>query len=192
MARISMNTLIARLRGFASASADELTINGTAYFTDDQLQAVLESHSDYHNRVAVYPIGEYTNGEMLYTRYPLPYFLIWAEGAGDGSAWRLTDGTGANAPTHTFNMEARQIIFSSPTDGRTYYLSATVYDLHAAAADVWRQKMAHASQRVSFSVDGQAVSASDYHAHCARMVAYYDGLAGAKLVTRIRTDEVGR
>lgn len=192
MARTSMNTLIGRLRGFTSAGANELTINGVAYFSDDQLQTVLESYSTYHNRVPLYPIGEYTSGVMIYIRYPLPYYLIWAEGAGTGSAWRLVDGNGDDAPAHTFVMESRQVLFDAPTDGRTYYLSAMVYDLHAAAADVWRQKLAHASQRVSFSVDGQSVSASDYHAHCGRMVAYYDGLAGAKLVTRIRTDEVGR
>lgn len=192
MARSSMNTLIARLRGFTSASPDEVTINGVTYFSDDHLQAVLEAHSTYHSRVAVYPIGEYTSGVMIYIRYPLPYYLIWAEGAGTGSAWRLADGNGADAPAHTFYMESRQVLFDEPTDGRTYYLSAMAYDLHAAAADVWRQKLAHASKRVSFSVDGQSVSASDYHTHCERMVAYYDGLAGAKLVTRIRTDEVGR
>lgn len=191
MARTSLIPLITRLRQFTSAEANEFTLDSQAYFSDDHLQTALEAHSTYHQRVALYPIGEFVAGEMRYQRYPLLYFMMWIEGAGAGSAWRLVDGTGADAPAHTLHADIRQVIFDAPTDGRTYYLSAHGYDLHRASASIWRQKAAHVAKRVSFSVDGQAVSASDYHAHCLRMATYYETLAGASMARRLRVDEVG-
>ncbi|MDX2077014.1 MAG: hypothetical protein SFZ02_11320 [bacterium] len=190
MARISMTSLIAHLRELTSASTDEFTLNDIPYFSDDHLQTVLDSTSTHQSRVAIYPVGDYIGGAMVYTRYPLPHYMAYTEGAGDGSAWRVVDGTGATAPAHTLNMSARHILFDAPTDGRTYYLTATSYDMHRAASAIWLQKAAHSAKRVNFSVDGQQVSAGDYHAHCLKMVAYYDGLAGATTVRRVRMDEV--
>jgi len=193
MARTSMATLIAHLRELTATSTAELTINGVDYFTDDQLQDALMRHSAIQIRVALYPIGDYDGSEMVYVRYPLPYYMVWIEGAGDdGSAWALVDGNGADAPAHAFHPHTRQIGFDDPTDGRTYYLSATSYNMHRVAATIWSQKAAHSAHRVNFSVDGQAVSAGDYHAHCLKMVAYYEGLAGATMVRRVRVDEVKR
>lgn len=190
MARTSLIPLITRLRQFTSAETNEFTLDGHSYFSDDHLAAVLEAHSTYHHRAALYPIGEFVDGEMRYQRYPLPYYMIWIEGAGAGSAYGVVDGTGASAPPHTFDDDLRQIIFDAPTDGRTYYLSAHGYDLHRASASIWRQKAAHLAKRVSFSVDGQAVSASDYHAHCLQMARYYEALTGASMVRRLRVDDI--
>lgn len=190
MARTSLAPLITRLREMTSADVDEFTLDSQTYFSDDHLQAVLEAHSTHHSRAPLYPIGEFINAEMVYRRYPLPYYLIWLEGAGDDSAYLLVDGTGASAPAHTVNTDSRQVIFDAPTDGRTFYLSGQAYDLHLASAHIWRQKAAHVAKRVTFSVDGQAVSASDYHAHCIRMATYYDTLTGATMARRVRMDEV--
>ena len=57
-ARASMSDLLLTLRGLVSAGSAEYTVNGSAYWTDEQLQAVLDRHvsSFRHESLAPLPV----------------------------------------------------------------------------------------------------------------------------------------
>lgn len=151
-----MTTLISRLRDFTAAGTADYTVGGSTYWTDDQLQVVLDRH-----RIEVFdeqlsPVREIdSSGSAIFREYRSAYTAF--ESTDGGTAiFVLRDSTGSRAGTAdwTADYENGRITFSSDTGGTVYYLTGRSYDLNAAAADVWTQKASHVADRYSFTADG--------------------------------------
>ena len=69
-ARASMADLIVNLRSLTNAGANEYTVAGLPYWSDAQIQTVLDRHVSYINHEEIYPQETYeTGGSVSYYDY---------------------------------------------------------------------------------------------------------------------------
>ena len=193
MARTTMATLITSLRGMALAGSSDYTVNGLSYWTDNQLQDVLDAH---RKDVYGYPLTaqpSYSGGVAVYLEYHSG--IINLEQTDGGTAiFYITDGVGANVGTALYTADYNRgvITFLADTGGIDYELYGRTYDLNAAAADVWRQKAGQYATAVNFSTDNHRVDRGEIIKNCLKMAAFYTQQIGATNVIIMRGDNADR
>lgn len=178
MARSGMANLILRWRRMVDDA-------GTAVWDADQAQQILDAHRTdiWREIVTAHPIME--DGDTVWKTYSSAYDNL-EETTGGTAVFRLYDsgGTAVGTANYTPDYERGVIQFSADQAGSTYYLDARAYDLNAAAADGWTERMAKVSGWYSFESEGKGFDRSDYFKHCTEMADYYRGKA-PMLVTRL-------
>lgn len=187
--RATMATLITRLRGLAQAGLSEYTVSGVAYWTDSQLQDVLDTHrKDVYNHLLSGMEG-YEGGAAIYKEYHSGLSYL-EETSGGTAIFYVTDGVGANVGTALYTPDYIRgvVTFASDTGGIDYYLYARTYDLNAAAADVWRIKAGHYVTAVNFSTDNHRIDRGKIIENCMTMAAMYEKQAGAQQIIIMRND----
>jgi hypothetical protein len=109
---------------------------------------------------------------------------------GGTAVFQLQDAAGATLGTALWTADYGRgvVTFASNTAGSAYYVTGRVYDLNAAAADIWRTKAAQAAKRFDFSTDNHSVSRSQVMQHALQMADYYESLGAATVVTLRRDD----
>jgi hypothetical protein len=189
-----MLDLITTLRSMTAAGRDQYTVGGVTYWSDEQLQAALDSTRRYaHLHLVAIPTRG--AGQNVYQQYALPDGVKWVENIGTGSLTRLMDAGGNIVPSNLYsiNYYAGLVSFSADTGGIDYYLDASVYDCHHAAANVWQQKAGHYANRVDFKTDNHDIKASQEAAAARNMAAHYrelsDTLSGIRVSRLTRIDE---
>jgi hypothetical protein len=65
------------------------------------------------------------------------------------------------------------------------------WDLNAAAADIWRQKAALASSRITFTADGATFQRDIVFRNCLSMASYYGSRAGTIIFGRTTLESAG-
>ncbi len=182
-ARAGMLTLITRLRGMTNA--------GTADWSDEALQDVLDARRVDLNRAPLTPDPEYVSGTTLWHDYyaPLGNFEEASSGA---QYWRVenTSGEAVGTADYTVDYAAGHIRFAADQGGTAYYLRARSYQMNLAAADVWRRKAAIYAERYDVQTDNHRLSRSQVIAHCLKMAAEYEAKAGIQSVQVVRGDLV--
>jgi len=178
MARTGMSALLTEFRGLAEAGTSEYSVAGTSYWSDDQLQDVLDIHRKdvIFEPLQMYPV-QIAGGSLGYYDYRSSYGYYEATTGGSAVLY-LQDSTGANVGTANYTTDARrgQFQFSVNQMGTVYYLTGRSYDLNAAAADIWRRKAAHyAPTSFDFSTDNHSIHRSQVYKHCKEMADYFDG-----------------
>ncbi len=178
--RASMADLLTTLRGLTTAGSVEYTVNAVSYWTDVQLQAVLDRHVTPIRHEELNPIAQVGIGSIGYFDYQSSYRFFETTDAGTA---RLTvqDQTGATIGTAAFTVDYPRglISFGTSTLGQTRYVTGYSYDLNAAAADVWSQKAAHYVTAYDFSTDSHNLSRGQIIKNCLTMSKEY--AAGAKV-----------
>lgn len=190
MARTSMSSLITRLRGMTNAGTADYTIAGSAYWTDDQLQEVLDQHRRDLNRVVLDPEPEYAGGTAYYYDYYAPVGNLEAYNATDANVFQVEDmdGDAAGTADYTADYLRGVIRFDADQGGTSYYLRGRTYNVNAAAADVWRRKAAHVADRFDIATDNHRLSRSQMIQQYLAMAQNYDREAGIRTATFVRTD----
>lgn len=170
MARTTMSDLITTLRGMTNAGTADYTIGTVTYWTDDQMQSALDRYRLDVVRLSVSPAVEYDGGTVVYTRYATG--VMYWEGS---TAFELQDSTGNAVGTalYTFDAERGVITFSATTTGVDYYACGAVYDMDAAAADVWEKKAAQAADLFNFSTDNHSIQRGAIIQNYLRMASQY-------------------
>lgn len=190
MARTTMTALIEQLRGFTDTSATDYTINGVQYWSADHLQTTLERHRTDVIREPLTATPAYgAGGTLSWREYRSGH--RWFEQTDGGTAvFVVENGVGADSGTADWSADYNRglVTFTADQGGTAYYLTARSYDLHGAAADVWRQKAAQASKKYDFSTDNHNLSRSQQFKHCIQMANYYESLRGAQVVELTRSD----
>lgn len=175
MVRAGMTELIASLRGMTDAAADEYTVAGITYWSDGQLQDILDRcRHDYYNHPLA-PAVEYMGGDIVYQSY------YWHEGQhverldSGSAAWLLQDGNGAAAGTadYTPYYEAGYVRFAADQAGRGWALTYRAYDMNRAASLVWERKAAHVASRFDLSTDNHNLHRSQLRQGYLQMAAHY-------------------
>lgn len=190
MARSGMSNLILRLRGMTDTSESEYTVNSVAWWTDDQLQDILDQHRTDWSDVELVVQPEYVSGDWATRDYHLPR-MNWEEYTSDSDIWRVvdTDGAAVSTSTYTADYLTGVIRFSSDQDHAIYYLRGRSFNLDAAAADVWRRKMAHyANTSFNFAADGQRFDRHQLVQSAMMMIQMYEKSGGAKSSPFVRSD----
>lgn len=180
MARAGMSNLIAELRSLAQVGTSDHTLNSITFWSDDQLQEMLDRYRQTWKRVLLESAEDYIDGDYSYTEYVIPSRLKWFEESAASSGWALRDSAGAAVvASHTINYESGIITFAADTRDADYYLDARTYDLYSAAADVWRRKASFVASATDWKSDNHDIKASQEYKHCLAMAEHFEGMAGA-------------
>lgn len=190
MARSGMSHLISKLRALTASGTADYSVSGTTFWTDDQLQSVLDQwRVDFKARELVVS-QSVDNGVVHWYDYYLRDYQ-WVEGTASGTAaWLLTDAIGGTVAysAYTLNMDALHLQFTSDTLGTVYYLSGRAYDMYQAAGDVWEQKAADVADRFDLKTDNHDMKRSQLYDHYMKMAKRYRAKGGVQTSTMTRPD----
>jgi hypothetical protein len=179
-ARTGLSYIITELRGMTDAGTADYTVAGAAYWTDDQLQVILDNHRHDLTLVELQAREQYSSGGTLqYFDYYAPYGYF-EQTTGGSAIFYVQDGSYAIMGTTTYTPDYRRgvVSFAADTSGSTYYLTGRSYDIYGAAADIWRRKASHYTTSVNFSTDNHSVSMGAVIENCLKMAQYYQAQAG--------------
>jgi hypothetical protein len=185
MARSGMQTLIDTVRGYANAAPDEWTVSTNTslveYWSDEEIQRVLDRHKTEYIHEPLEPIGAYALGNPVILRYRTGVHNL--EG---GSEFKVEDVSGTVTPA-SIDYARGIVTFATDQAGKPYWWTGFEYDLHAAAADIWRMKASHVAGLVDFSTDGHSIKRSQQAQQYLDMSLYYqqrsnEGVQTARIV----------
>lgn len=159
MPRPGMSHLILNLREKTHTSASDYTLNGVSYWTDDQLEAVLDQH-----RTDVV-LGRLTR--LSDTLYAVP-----ARHIESGDAFEVQAPDGSVVSGYTLDPVASLVTFTAPV-ASDLTASYRAYDLDNAAADVWEIIAAHASDRFDVSTPDHKLMLSQLRKNALAMAQHY-------------------
>lgn len=174
--------MLQELRTYTLVGPTDYTVNSVSYFSDDQLQTLLDRTQLVSRLVPLRPIPVRNGSLTQWFDYLIPEELgIWYEETTTSGAFVVKDFTGTALTVgvdYTVNYQSRIITFATSTGGQSYLLDAKTYDLYAAAAACWRQKAGFESQRVDWSSDNHNIKASQRRDYCIKMAEYYEQKSG--------------
>ena len=178
-----MNNLIKRVRALTD-SPSAYTDTSTPYWADVDLQDILDSNAQL---IIDDPL---TWRPQVVGGGTVNYFVANAnyrdlEEATSGTArWIVRDSVGAEYGTANYTPDYRQgqIRFTTNRGGTAYYLTAYTYDVHAAAADVWLERLANFADWYKFSADNQTFDRNQAFEHAKTMEARERQLVGKNVV----------
>jgi hypothetical protein len=189
MSRSTLALPIARVRELAAA--------GTADYSDDAIEAVLDrNRRDFADDV-LSPLREYdAGGTVRYFVHQSQFRNLEATQGGTAVLYvRNAAGARIGTASYSVDTQAGRITFVADTAGTVYYLTGRTYDVYAAAAEVWRLKAAEVAQRFDFTADGASFKASQlleqYNKmadQCSAMATFGQGAAGLRSSTMVRDD----
>ncbi|MCC7210130.1 MAG: hypothetical protein IT323_22695 [Anaerolineae bacterium] len=188
-ARTGMVNLIRRLRGLTHAGTADYSVAGTDWWTDDQLQEVLDACRVDLNHVPLSEAPEYSGGvqvfRMFYTGYP-----NLEEMDSGTDAFDIENGRGDSVGTALYTADyIRGVVnFTSSYNGTALYITGRSYDLNIAAAQVWREKAAWRANFINFSADDQSFTQAQWFAHCQEMAGLYEAASGVSSAQLYRSD----
>ena len=136
MARTGMTNLIGELRTLAVAGTNDYSLGTTNYWTDDQLQTVLDRHQLTVVREELYPVEQYEGGTLVYKEHRSQYGSYRPPAARRYSRSRTCRATSARALVNG-SYKGRAGI-RCRTGGSACY--QRIIGIYRAAACVWRQK----------------------------------------------------
>lgn len=180
-ARTGLGYIITELRGLIDAGTADYTVSGAAYWTDDQLQAILDNHRRDVTLLELDAREQYSTGGTLeyYDYYATPFgYFEQTTGGSQIFYVQAADYQLMGTATYTPDYRRGVVTFGTNTGGSTYYLTGRAYDIYGAAADIWRRKAAHYTTSVNFSTDNHSVSMGAVIENCLKMSEYYATQAG--------------
>jgi hypothetical protein len=192
-ARASMADLITNLRSLTNAGALEYTVAGNPFWTDKQLQTVLDRHVTYIRDEVLRPLETISaGGSTSYFDYQSSYRFLEST-VGGTSRFIVKDETYTAIGTAAYTVDYPRgfVTFGTTTTGLTRYLTGYSYDLNAAAADVWSQKAAHYVTSYDVQTDNHGLKRSQIIQNCLTMAKNYSSGAMVFSVSVDRSDTVG-
>ena len=169
MARTGMVDLIAQVRRLTNAGTAEYAVDANSYWSDDQIQSLLDANSRFFSNELVQWTPQNISGMSTYLYGYTPYGYL--EGTASGTARLVVrDGDGeVVASGYTINEEKGEIIFDSDQNGNSYYITGYTYNPYSAAADLWLERLAQFSLWYQFSADTRSYSRQQAFEHAEKM-----------------------
>lgn len=188
-ARAGMTNLIRRLRGLTQVGTADYTVASTTWWSDEQLQEVLDLYSTEWNLSELRPEPELSSGSFAWRDYYAARGNL-EEAASGSQYWEVEDVEGDAVDTADYTADYLKGIIRFDTDqaGAVYYLRARSYNLNAAAAQIWREKAGWRTAYIDFKADDQSFSQSQWFTHCMEMATGYDREDGMHSSTLERSD----
>jgi hypothetical protein len=187
-ARSGMAELITELRGMCDAGADDYSIAGFPYWSDAQLQRILDNHRTDLKWVEMEAQEE---ADLTYVDYVI-YSGNLEQTTGGTAIFIVQDvhGAAVTSPTYTVDYLRGVVTFDSDTTGTPYWVTARSYDLQGAAAEVWRRKQSHYAAAVDFSTKVHNIRRSQLYEHAKERAEYFEarGEGGFGTVSIMRSD----
>lgn len=184
MARSGLANVILKLRQMTNAGTADYSLAGVTFWSDDQLQAVLDQHRTDIFSQQLQTVPTVVGG----TTYYYDYYCTGGDYEQGTAAFQVTDSLG-NAVAPTVNYQMGHLSFGTVNQGgTTYYLTARAFDVSAAAAQVWKAKAAHVADAYDFSADGHSMSRSQLQKQYLQMASLYAGESAPVSVSMMRGD----
>lgn len=179
-ARSTMSNLISTLRGMTNAGTADFTVGSSTFWSDDQLQTILDRYVNVIRDETLSPMNEIsTGGTVIYKDYQSKSRFF--EGTNAGTAQFVirnpSNGNVSGTADWTANYETGLVSFNADTQGTVYSLSGRSYDVYAAASEVWYQKASHAAEQIDFTTAGHTIKRSNVYAASLAMAKRYEGMA---------------
>ncbi len=189
-ARPGMTDLLSTLRGMTDAGTADYTIAGVPYWSDTQLQDVLDKHRYDIRSEVLMPQPSYVPGGVEYYQYNSSFDNFEAT-TGGTAIFIIKDGVGnvQGTATYTADYVTGRIEFASNTGGVDYYLTGRSYDLNAAASDVWKRKASQVAKAFSFSTDNMRVDKGAMVRSYMDMANAFQSMARPQNYQMLRGDE---
>lgn len=175
--RDGMKSLIRRLRQMCEAGPTDYSLNEITYWSDEDLQDRLDDTRRQVIGVELTQRPQYVSGAFVYKRYEIPRSVGNAvEGAASGDmVFRVcdSDGVDVDSADYTFNERDLTLEFTADTEGTTYYWDGFIFNMQAAAREVWLAKAAHMHQAINFTADGHRFDREAMYKHCIEMAEFH-------------------
>lgn len=179
--RNGMVNHILELRRMTDASATEVKINNVQYWTDDQLQSILDVYRHDVLDLSLLPASQREAGTDVTYRYYIPDEVgAWIEN--DATVFSVVDENGVAQTDYTYDGINRYILFSANTSGATRLLRCRFFDMRLAAARVWFEKAGHRVALIDWKAGGQNLNEDQEYQHCMAMFVAYSGSGGVKSI----------
>jgi hypothetical protein len=190
MARTGMSTLISNLRDLGVAGTGDYTLGTTNYWSDNQLQTILDRHKLNVLHEELVSVATYNTGGTLQYKDFYSAFGNYEETSAGTAIFVVEDGTGNAIGTSLWSMDyaTGKLTFTADQGGSVRYITGQSYDLYSAAADVWRQKAGHHAAGVDFSTDNMTVKRGQLQKNDLEMANYYAGMGRVKHMSFERDD----
>ena len=186
-ARSGMATLVHRVRSFANIGPVDYEVAGVPYWSDAQVQEVLDDYRTEIHRSELFPVLAYEGaGTVVYKEYHAQFQNI--ESGTAVFELELATGAGSGTANYTMNYALGIATFTNDQGGTAHFMTGRSYDLNAAAAEIWRIKAAQVAHLVSFSTDNHSINRSDMRKGYLEMAGYYASQGAPKTVKMDRGD----
>lgn len=174
MVRETIRSGILRLRELTEAAFDD-EFHGVLYWSDEQLQTILDRFSTYVPRFPLRSFRVLENGvwQTRVKSFSVDHFLAIEEMAA------VYDENGfAYTGEHTIDYTRRLVFFGdSFTDTEAMYsIELTWYDLTRAAADVWRMKAGQRADYIQMQAGTHKSMFQQEYEHCLERQRYFESL----------------
>jgi len=189
MARTGMTNLISLLRDYTIAGTADYTVGTTSYWSDNQLQTVLDRNKLTVLREQLLSFESYVGGTLVYKEYRSQYGN-YEETSGGTAIFEIEDSVGSTIGTTNWSMDYVNgvLTFAADTAGTPYYLTGYSYDVNRAAADVWRMKAGHHAVSIDWSTDNMSIKKGQLIKNDTMMADYYAGMGRMKKIQFDRDD----
>jgi len=188
--RAGMTDLIQKVRDMSVAGTGDYTLGTVSYWTDDQLQTILDRNRLTVVREELVDIAKYSTSGVLEYKEFYSQYGNYEQTTGGTAVFVIDDGTGNAIGTSEWTMDYANgvVTFASDQAGSVRYLNGYSYDIYTAAADVWRMKSGHHAGAVNFKTDNMSVNRGDLIKNDLQMANYYAGRGRVKKIQFDRDD----
>lgn len=176
--RTGMQDLISQFRSSIQES-------GTAIFTDERIQQILDSNSQQLLQVPLRTEYQYINGTISYTDYFID--CQWLEGTATSTV-RVYNSQGTAVTNYASDFINGQFTFDQNTLGTAYYFSGKSFNFYKAVSEAWNEKAAYYSNQFDFTVEGRSYKKSQVVQQCKEMANLYGSKASVVLMPIDRGD----
>ena len=154
--RSGMTNLISQFRSYVQES-------GTAIFSDDRIQDILDSNSTYLYQAPLAVIPQRNNGTLIYQQYVTDH--TWLEGTATTTN-KLYNANGTVVTNYTSDFINGKFAFDADTRGTPYYFDGRTYNFFKAVSDGWNEKAAYYATQFDFTVEGRSYKKSQVVLQC--------------------------
>lgn len=178
MARSTMAGLIQTVRGFANIGTADYALGTVNYWSDDQIQEVLDrwSYEIRNETLTSFPVT--VSGGSVQWRDYQSQFIFYETSDGGTARFIVQDTTGGTITSYTANYQKGLITFNQNTGGTVYELTGFAYDVYGAAGDIWNQKSGAYAGGIDFKTDNHEVKRSHVLKNMQSMAKKYEAMSG--------------
>lgn len=195
MVREGMIELVNKLR-MLTDTVNDPTDKGN-HWTDDDLQSELDLHVVELIRTQLIPSPKLLpNNTLSYLDYKWKSIIgRWLERptvSFVNSTFIVQESNGAykfNITDYTVNWSIPKITFLSDQVGKSFILTARVYDMNEAAAMIWSNKADRRAELFNWKTDNHLMNEDTVYQHCMERYQHYLNLSGVQFTRVIRTDQ---
>lgn len=179
VARSGMVDIITELREMTDSGIDDYTVAGIPYWTDAQLQRVLDNHRTI---IKYYEMTAEEEGTGEYFDYSIGYGNL-EQTTGGTAIFIVQDINAAAVSSASYSVDYTRgvVTFASDTAGAVYYVTGRSYNLNDAAAEIWKKKQGHYHTAVDFSTDNHRINRAQLYEHAKEQAAHYQQMGSSAM-----------